>query len=460
MFAPSHTLLLITGRVLARVDLSGTRRLRVQNAWAQQCTEPVPPAVAAVTALNLGPRRAGRVWVLSSDFWTGVLSLAADVAPLLSHDELAQALALEAEIDSGISAFASRVGRLALSEQSAGGNTRWCVTHIGTAELQELSHALKRLGAHVVGAAHPAAAAIVSAAAEDTLDAEDLLTGWEERLWASRGDDAGSLRATVIRWAECWTDCLAQTPPMSLVVRAEAKPLSHAQRIACSAAMALVAAGACGLWNWHTQTRILTAERAITSLEQRQSAQETLQRSLQALEARVAKLRKEALQAEAERRVLENDLHRADLAHTQHNHRWSALLDAISSSIDEQCWIQQLESKPVRATIHGLAIDNTAAHRFASALELGLAGSGWTVLPADTRPTEHHLVAFKIVLEASLDSHQAEKSGVAQLSNVDADDRPIDCDLSHQLHIRQARASGYQRNQPASGDYRQLANRG
>jgi hypothetical protein len=101
-----------------------------------------------------------------------------------------------------------------------------------------------------------------------------------------------------------------------------------------------------------------------------------------------------------------------------------ALLDAMASSIDNQCWIQRVESKPVQATVHGLALDNAAAHRFASALEVGLQGSGWTVLPAETKLTEHHLVAFKIVLTAA--AEPAQKDEGTQLSNLEADPLPAE----------------------------------
>jgi Tfp pilus assembly protein PilN len=355
------------------------------------------------------------VWILSSDFWTGMLSLADDLTSLLSDTELNQALALEAEIDSGVSAFASQVGALRLDQQTPSGS-RWCVTHIGKAELQHVIEALKHSGAQVVGAAHPAAARICQAAAADSQRVDELLLGWDEELAKADSLNSTDIRASVTTWAEGWAECLAQTPLVPLVVRLAPRPLSAAQRTMTSAALALVAAGACGLWHWHTQQRIVAAERTLAELEQRQSAQDAMQRNLQTLETHVAKLRKEASQAEAQRRALESDLYRADRTHAQHNRRWLALLDAIAGSIDEQCWIQRLESQPVQTTVHGLALDNAAAHRFASALEVGLQGSGWTVLPAETKLTEQRLVAFRIVLTATAGPIQNDETDAVQLS--------------------------------------------
>ncbi|MGN6543814.1 MAG: PilN domain-containing protein, partial [Aureliella sp.] len=413
MFAPSHTLLILTSRVVARVDLAGRKRVRVEQVWFQPCTDAIAPAAAALAALNLGPRRAGRVWILSGDFWTGVVHLGADVSALLGDAELHQALALEAEIDSGVSAFASRVGAVRLSEPATS-EASWCVTHIDTAELEHFNDALKRSNVHIAGAAHPAAAHIAQSAAQGELNVAEYLHGWDERFCEVGDENPDYMRAAVSELADCWAACLAQTPTMPLVVRFDPKPLSTAQRMAASAAMALLAAAACGVWHWRTEQRITAADAALASLEQRQTAGDASQRNLQVLETRLAKLRKEASQAENERRELERSLHRADEAHAQHNERWTSLLDAIAGSIDDQCWIQRLESQPVQATVHGLAIDNAAAHRFASALELGLAGSGWTVLPAETRSTEQHLVAFKIVLEARHGSREADRGDVAE----------------------------------------------
>ena len=69
-------------------------------------------SIATLTdaAIRLGPKKTGEVWVFANDFWTGVIHLAGDVAAALDIDELEQAIALEAETFSGISAFDSRLG--------------------------------------------------------------------------------------------------------------------------------------------------------------------------------------------------------------------------------------------------------------------------------------------------------------------------------------------------------------
>ena len=86
MFNHSHTVLLITRQVLARIDLSGRKRLNVKQMWtAPGCDyDNILPEVAR--AIKLGTRRPGRVTIVSSDFWTDILSLPTDVVTIASRE--------------------------------------------------------------------------------------------------------------------------------------------------------------------------------------------------------------------------------------------------------------------------------------------------------------------------------------------------------------------------------------
>ena len=94
MFKPTYTLLLITRQILARVDMSAGK---VRKTWVRPRFESESIATLVDATLRLGPRRAGKVWVLSSDFWTGVVTLPPDVTALIGGGVLEQSFALEAE---------------------------------------------------------------------------------------------------------------------------------------------------------------------------------------------------------------------------------------------------------------------------------------------------------------------------------------------------------------------------
>ena len=117
MFAHCHTILLITRQVLARIDLTGRRRLRVKQIWTQPSCDYDTILSELSRTLKLGTRRPSHVTVVSPDFWTDVPSVPADVAAIAKANEINQALALEAEVESGQSAFDSRTIALKIHGQ-------------------------------------------------------------------------------------------------------------------------------------------------------------------------------------------------------------------------------------------------------------------------------------------------------------------------------------------------------
>ncbi|MEL6895698.1 MAG: hypothetical protein AAFP90_06330, partial [Planctomycetota bacterium] len=141
------TLIVITRSQLARVDISRgrTKLVRLRDRIANQ---PIGTLVDA--ALRQGPKKAGDVWVMSTDFWSGVVHLGPDVARTLDEEELQQAIALEAETDSGISAFDSRLGTVSLPPDESGDQRLW-VTQITQSDWQDAKHAVTQFGGKLAG---------------------------------------------------------------------------------------------------------------------------------------------------------------------------------------------------------------------------------------------------------------------------------------------------------------------
>ena len=441
MFAPSHSLLINTGKVLARVDLAGKRRVRVANLWCCPSHDSMSPVAVVTHALKLSPRRPGRVWVLSADFWTEAVTLPADLSAMLSGDELIQALALEAEADSGHSAFESRTAALRIEEPNqtpAVGEGRWWVTQVSLSDLDSMSSALGDCGARLGGVAHPAAAQLIAnqrpttpagktqgtEAACQSVDFGSALGRDASSLEAWRDSsplmnldcerDHDEARRALEQLALQWANCFSSRVSPSLVITATRAPLSQRQQVAVGAALVLLTACGCAAMHWHTLRTIEQSQNVVARLEEEQAAQDKTIAALKSSELRINQIRTDVSKAQMHRQKLERDLALAEATHAQQGLRWVALLDALSQSTENDCWLQRLESKPAQAVLSGLAIDNSAAHRFASALEYSLRGSGWVVLPAETRLGAGDLVAFKIVLEAKFTAvDTAQDSGIS-----------------------------------------------
>jgi len=421
MLGPSHTLLLITRQVLARIDLAGKRRLGVQQIWTQPSRDYESLAAEVARAIKLGPRRPGRVTVLCPDFWTDVISVPADVAAIATEQEILTALALEAEVDSGLSAFDSRIGAMRLATDSRD-DSPWCVTQVANAQWRELSSLVRGAGSRLHGVAHPLAANLGALESKSTDQTHAWIRQWREPAEADS--------ETLAELASEWAACLLLKPRCPLLLIGDLQVPSTAQPLALSALLAILAACGCGFWNWQTQRGLLATAQAIAGLEKKSSQQDAADGALKAVETSLLQLRQEVEKAQALRQSTERQLQLAGATHTQQNLRWMALVDGLAQSASEECWIQKLESTAVQTKVHGLALNNAAANSFAGRLEMALRDSGWKTAPAATGFSQHNLVAFSIVLTAKLSPAESDVNSQVTL-NMSAS--------SHQASLAAAR---------------------
>ncbi len=390
-----HTILLITRQVSARIDLSGRKRLSVKHVWTGPGCDYDNILPAVPRALKLGTRRAGQVTVVSPDIWTGVLSLPTDVAAIASENEVFQALALEAEVDSGISAFESRTNAMRIEDADRSDESLWCVSQLALRNLQELSNALRTLGSHLHSVAHPMAAQLVRSEHVSVAMVESLLDSWRDSI----AMDAEGIQEL----ASVWADCLSLTPAHPLLMMAELdSAVAKTPSAALAISLALLAAGGCAVWQQQVQKNLAMTTQSIEKFEKQQSQREATEAALKSAEASAAQLRQEILKTQANRLAAERQLQLAGATHMLHNRRWSALLDGLAEAASDGCWVQKIESSSVQTIVHGLAIDNAEANGFAGRLELALKGTGWRAIPAATSQTAKGLIEFKIVLKATL----------------------------------------------------------
>ena len=165
------TLLLVTQAQLARIDVVGGASPRVKGVWTLDRIPGESLATLADGLLRAGPKKLGDVWLFSHEFWTGVVHLASDIAGVLEGDELDQAIALEAETYSGISAFESRLGVKALPRDGSG-EARWWVTQIAQRDWRDVDQVVKQRGGTLSGMGHPSLAAFPSGFAKNSGDFE------------------------------------------------------------------------------------------------------------------------------------------------------------------------------------------------------------------------------------------------------------------------------------------------
>lgn len=155
MLSKPFTLLLISRQTLARVDLLSGAKPRILRHWHRTRFEGDSIATLVDATCRLGKPKPGKVIVLCDQFWMGVTALPDEIASGLAGEELLQAISLECEIYSGISAFDSRVSNIPL-DQDGSGESRWLVTQVANADARSCAESVDQCGGTLVGMAHPA----------------------------------------------------------------------------------------------------------------------------------------------------------------------------------------------------------------------------------------------------------------------------------------------------------------
>ena len=182
------TLLLLTSTTLARVDLRGVgRSTQVTGVWSRPRQESSSIADLVEAAFRAGEKTRGDVYVLSTSFWTGPVSLAREITAGLSDDDIAQSIALEAESFSGIPAFDSQIAHSSISPDAVG-NSRWWVTQLDLGELAQIEDAVRNLGGRLAGVGHPAV--VPMTAPSEPTTAWRSVQWWGEQTLLARGQGA------------------------------------------------------------------------------------------------------------------------------------------------------------------------------------------------------------------------------------------------------------------------------
>jgi Tfp pilus assembly protein PilN len=424
------TILLITRDLLVRADfrLRG-KKPTVAGFWQQPrpAVEDFPALVEA--AMRLGPKRAGRVWVLSSEIWSQTLELPSETVSGLAGDELDRALAFEAEPLSGIGAFDSRVSHVELP--AASGGRRFWLCQVLNSHLEQIEYLVEQAGGRLAGLGHPGGLprpiddatdvdgcwrriefwpdAVLWLRAEpnrplavQVLNADPRSDRWRAE-WASRletptgQEHTETLRGTGVApdaavagdrvvdlndtlqleaWLAAWAGQLAKEQVGLPLVAPPRRPLSAGKLWAVAAAVALFGVAVCVGHYKYLQHRegVLAAE--IASLKEPKQELEDATKKADGLDKQLTEIRQQT----AEQRENLEYFQQVMLAQRR---RFARLLAVLARQSNDGLLIQAVEGDGTEVTVHGICLAPELANRLATRLNQELASLGWQVDPPE-----------------------------------------------------------------------------
>lgn len=428
---PSHTLVLVLDSLVARIDFEGWRKPRLGQVWTQalsssltssqpaSATPGLPSAVAQ--GLRLGPKPAKNVSVASTHFWTDILQLPLEVVSLATDNEIGQALALEAEMESGISPFDCQVAWHRLGGQLDGES--FCTTQVSNSLMSELQKTVHSQGSRLCRVSHPIARDLLGGtwAADRLLE---NLGNWRQmdhskKLSSGFGEgEPGWIQEFASDWAR-----LIRLPASRAPMLIDLHPDSGAVRVMVESGL-IAAATILGASFWHFQTRLHVSqvEQSIQQYEQQLAQYDREVSESEKLESQLVRFRKQSQATQEARRQAEQRSRWAAQVAARENARWSLLLDSMAQCSGE-CWVQRVDSTDQSTELSGMAPSQSAAHTFAARMAESLHGSGWFVAPAETQPLPSGLFQFRIALVPQDDwdwQHPPASPEVVQHSDVQA----------------------------------------
>lgn len=414
--ASSLTIVLLTADRIVRADFAGKAKLKLRGLWSEASVD--ADVVAAVeSAMWMGPNKVDRVFLLAAELWTQTLTLPVRALAGLDEEQIAHALAYEAETASGISAADSAVGFH--DEGATGTERRYRLCQTSAYELNRIEEAVRRRGGRLMGVTHPAGIAgpaavenpatrielwpsqiaAVAPTGNDLVAADPRMMPWRTALasWlhgrdesridrltcstdliAAEDDPADwpslSDESTLAPWLTGCAARLIRSDPAMPVIRPAARPMTTRQRNTATALLGAFVLIACIVhYTWINQSlqrdrQTLDAAKtqvtALTHLKKQlrdaQGAADAMQRHLGSLQSQYV-LRRRTREA--------------------HRRRWALLLTLLSRYCNSNIVIQQIVSRNYDVTIHGVCLEPQSANDLATHLQDALAQVGWRVQP-------------------------------------------------------------------------------
>ena len=374
---PLHIVLMINDTSIVRVDIVPIDSLQIVSSRHLERSESseLGDAVAQAMALETqasDSKTAINTWVLSDEVWSGKVDLPKTVVEAINPKELQQALALEAEHESGISAFDSRL--ISVPLELTGIESNWWVTQA------EQSHW------DAVKAAVPAWASFAGLTALSSSNDLDRSADLEE---GATFDDSYALR-----WL---ADELSDAVSRPVIIDRDDVAVADEQkrfRLFVAAAILLVCFGGNALGNYY----VSNATDDLSRLVDREMG---LRKRLKRADLEARKISQAQQQVESEQVSIKQRRLQADQQHrlwSVQRQRPAQVLRALAATAGPDHWIQKIQMTPQRVILAGLAVDSAAVTTLAQAIELELGRMRWAVEPAEMRPEMGRLISFQLKL--------------------------------------------------------------
>ncbi len=388
----NYTLVLITDSLLARVDVRDRTKVTIDSVETTAIPDGVSLATLVESALAMGPKRTSPVWLFSNRFWTGTISIPSDLHEIANGDELNQAALLEAETQSGIPAFQSKVAMTRIKNDPHGDPQYWVTQALDT-ELAEMEQAFCQSKTKWAGIAHIANHCPTNPS-DDTNPIEPSLDGeLELRNWAEEAvKDLSDKIATRPYFA----------PP--------AKVLSPKTQTLLASVIASLAVLVCAFVYLCDRNSLQHIERLSSNASKQNDSVEALSRQLQKAELSLEGNRKKQLDEQMRLDTFKKEFELNRFNQSLISGHCANLIDAIANSADSDSWLQSIESNATKTTLKGLSLNEASAHRFASGLEQQPKLIGHTVSPAQINPLENDLIQFSIVIDLATTTESPQRS--------------------------------------------------
>ena len=389
---PNYTLVLITDSLLARVDVRVRANVTIDSVETMAVSENASLASQVESALAMGPKRISPVWLFSTRFWTGTISIPSDLHKLANGDELKQAALLEAEMQSGIPAFQSKIAMTRIKKDPQGDPQYW-VTQALESELEEIEQTLCLSKTKWSGIAHIGNHCPTNPSESTNANELSLESELDVRNWAEEAvKELSAQIATRPYFA----------PPV--------KVLSPKTQTLLASVVASLVVLVCAFVYLRDRNALQNIEQLSSNASKENDSVEALSRQLQKAELSVEenrkKLQDEQTRVETSKREFELSRFNQSLI----SGHCANLIDAIANSADADSWLQSIESNAAKTTLKGLSLNEASAHRFASGLEQQPKLIGHTVSPAQITPLENDLIQFSIVIDLATATESPQRS--------------------------------------------------
>ncbi|MEP4681918.1 MAG: hypothetical protein ABJ015_09745 [Rhodopirellula bahusiensis] len=375
-----HTMILIGDESVARVDLPAENSGDL--IWSSRLERPEYSGLGESVALALadGPQISGRVWVLTEEVWSGTVTLENEIVKAIPAGQLDLTLALQAEEESGISPFDSRLGHVSLS--NSGRKATWWVVQAEQTQLDDVAQAISRCSGGLSGLGAM------------NLSPDQLIAVFED-------EDPLAYTTFARQWLENRLTNANSIPVIEKQDRVEESATPFRNALIVTAILLATTAA----MQVHGERRLSESKAVLSRMVQ---YEKQLKKDLDRSES-VARL---ALDAQKEREALQkrevqrlSTIQRRQSEWLAATKRPSQVLKALETTADKSHWIQRIELNHREGMLSGLAIDCLSVSKLLARLETELGALVSEVQPAEMEVlSSNGLVQFelKLVLEEGL----------------------------------------------------------